>query len=89
MLIVIMPEKQLIGTVRHFYTHLNVAIVDLTKPLTVGDMVAIEGTTTKFEQKAESIQIEHANVTRAKPGDSIGLKVDQKVREGDKVYKIS
>ena len=46
------------------------------------------GHTTEFESTVHSMQIEHKSVTEAKKGDSVGVKVSEKVREGDKVYKI-
>jgi translation elongation factor EF-1alpha len=56
--------------------------------LNVGDNIHIKGGTTDFEQKVESMQIEHENIDKAKKGDVIGLRVKEKVREGDEVYKI-
>jgi putative protease len=53
----------------------------------VGDTIALKGPTTDFEQVVESMQIEHQNVQSAKAGQSIGLKVTQRVRENDMVYK--
>jgi len=83
-----MENKTPVGTITHYYDKIGVAIVELSDKLKVGDTIAIEGKTTKFTQKVESIQIEHINVEEAGGGESIGLKVDQKVREGDKVYKV-
>ena len=77
-----------VGKVSHYFTKIGVAVVDLTAPLSVGDRITIKGITTDFEQKVESMQIEHENVKTAKAGDSIGLKVKERVREGDVVYKI-
>jgi len=83
-----MENKTPVGTITHYYDKIGVAIVELSDRLKVGDTIAIEGKTTNFTQKVENIQIEHINVEEAGNGDSIGLKVDQKVREGDKVYKV-
>jgi len=83
-----MVEKKLVGTVEHYFSKINVAAINLTDELKVGDSISIEGTTTNFQQKVSSMQIEHNNVETAKPGDSIGLKVEDRVREGDKVYKL-
>lgn len=77
-----------IGKVAHYFTKIGVAVIDLTAPLSVGDRIAIRGVTTDIEQTVESMQIEHENVKKAKAGDSIGLKVKDRVREGDVVYKI-
>jgi len=56
--------------------------------VSVGDTLHIKGHTTDFELRVGSMQIEHESVTEAKKSDGIGLKVSQKVRKGDKVYKV-
>jgi putative protease len=76
-----------VGRVTHFFSKISVAVVELTAPLAVGDRIAIKGPTTDLEQVVESMQIEHKNVQRAEAGQSIGLKVAQRVREKDIVYK--
>jgi len=76
-----------VGRVTHYFTKIGVAVVELKAPLTVGDRIVIRGPTTDFEQVVESMQIEHKNVQRAEAGQSIGLKVAQRVREKDIVYK--
>lgn len=85
-----MSERELkeVGRVTHYYTRIGVAIVSLTDTLSVGDRILIRGATTNFEQTVESMQIEHKNVNVAHAGQSIGLKVNQRVREGDRVYRI-
>ncbi|MEM3824302.1 MAG: translation elongation factor-like protein, partial [Candidatus Bathyarchaeia archaeon] len=75
------------GRITHFFSKISVAVVELKAPLAVGDTVLIKGPTTDFEQVVESMQIEHKNVQRAEAGQSIGLKVAQRVREKDVVYK--
>jgi putative protease len=74
--------------VTHYFTNISVAIVELNDTLSVGDRILLRGTTTDFEQTVNSMQIEHENVKKAEAGQSIGLKVDERVREGDTVYKI-
>ncbi len=81
-------EKKLVGKVAHYYTKIEVAVIDLTDTLAVGDEISIEGASTNFRQTIESMQIMHKNIQTAKAGDSIGLKVKDRVREGDSVYKI-
>jgi putative protease len=76
-----------VGRVTHFFTKISVAVVELTAPLSVGDTIVVKGPTTDFEQVVESMQIEHKNVQRAEAGQSIGLKVAQRVRERDIVCK--
>jgi putative protease len=82
-------EKKPVGKVTHYFTKIGVAVVDLSDELKIGDRISIEGATTNFEQIVNSMQIEHNNVSSAKAGQSIGLKVDQRVRQGDLVFKIS
>ena len=76
-----------IGRITHFFTKISVAVIELIAPLVVGDTIMIKGPTTDFEQIVESMQIEHNNVQRAEAGQSIGLRVAQRVRENDMVYK--
>ncbi len=76
-----------IGRITHFFTKISVAVIELTAPLAVGDTIVVKGPTTDFEQNVESMQIEHNNVQRAEAGQSIGLRVAQRVRENDTVYK--
>jgi len=76
-----------IGRVTHFFTKISVAVVELTVPLAVGDCILVKGPTTDLEQVVESMQIEHENIKRAEAGQSIGLRVKQRVRETDIVYK--
>jgi len=82
-------EKKLVGRVTHYFQKIGVAVVELTDELRVGDVISIEGTTTNFQQVVESMQIEHKNIEVAKPGDTIGLKVKERVREKDLVFKLS
>jgi len=84
-----MEEKpQEVGKVTHFFSKISVAVVELMAPLSVGDRIRIQGPTTDFEQTVQSMQIEHENVKTAKKGQSVGLKVDERVRENDTLYKI-
>ncbi len=75
-----------IGKVAHYYPKIGVAVVELKASLKVGDKILIKGSTTNFEQIVESMQIEHQDVQSAEAGKSVGLKVVQRVREGDTVY---
>ena len=85
-----LSEEKLVevGRVTHFYPKISVAIVELKASLNIGDKILIKGATTNFEQTVESMQIEHKNIERAEAGQIIGLKVKERVRENDKVYKI-
>ena len=81
-------ELKEIGRIAHFYSKISVAVIDLSDTLKVGDKIRVKGATTDFEQTVDSMQIEHKNVEEAKKGDSIGLKVADKTRQGDVVYKV-
>lgn len=76
-----------VGHVTHFFAKISVAVIELSAPLAVGDHILIKGPTTDLEQAVESMQIEHENIQRAEAGQSIGLRVVQRVRERDMVYK--
>ena len=84
-----MAKEIKVGEVMHYFTKIGVAAVKITdSDLKVGDVVHIKGHTTDLTQRIESIQIEHQNVEVAKPGDDIGIKVTEHVREKDIVYKV-
>ncbi len=82
-----MSERKEIGRITHYFPKIGVAVVELSDTIQVGDKILIKGSTTEFEQTVESMQIEHKNIESAGPGQSIGLKVVQRVRENDRVYK--
>ena len=81
-------EKKEIGKITHYFTNISVGVIELSDELKVGDTISIEGATTNFTQRVDSMQIENQNVESAKAGDSIGLKTKERVREGDVVHKI-
>jgi len=76
-----------IGRITHFFSKINVAVIELKAPLKVGDTIVIKGPTTDFQQVVESMQIENKNVQTGEAGQSIGMKVIQRVRETDRVYR--
>jgi len=77
-----------VGKISHYFTKIGVAIIDLKTTLKVGDKICVKGSTTDFSQKVLSMQIEHKDVDKAEAGKSIGLKLDNRAREGDVVYKV-
>jgi translation elongation factor EF-1alpha len=81
-------EEEKIGFVSSYFSKISVAAVEITDgTVSMGDALHFLGHTTDFESTVHSMQIEHKSVTEAKKGDSIGVKVPEKVRKGDKVYK--
>ena len=82
-----MPEE-VIGKVSDFFARPVVAGIELTGTLKVGDRIHIAGHTTDLELAVESMQINNVDVAEAKAGDAIGIKVADRVRRGDVVYKV-
>ena len=83
-----MAEEE-IGKVSDFFAHPVVAGVDMTGTLKSGDKIHIKGHTTDIEMVIGSMQIDNQNVTEAGKGDSVGIKVPDRVRGGDTVYKVT
>jgi translation elongation factor EF-1alpha len=84
-----MEEFKEVGRVSHFFNKINVAIIEVKDTISVGDRIFIKGPTTDIEQTVDSMEIEHERVQQAKTGQSIGMKVDARVREKDIVYKTA
>ena len=82
-----MPEE-VIGKVSDFFARPLVAGVELTATLKVDDKIHIKGHTTDLEFSVSSMQIDNVAVNEAKAGDSVGIKVNDRVRRGDTVYKV-
>ena len=82
-----MEEKQ-IGAVDHFFGNISVGMIKLTDALKVGEKIRIKGKSSELVQGISSMQIDRVPAQEAKAGDLISIKVDQKVRPGDAVYKV-
>ena len=82
-----MPEEA-VGKVSDFFARPVVAGIEMIGTLKLGEKIHITGHTTDIEMVIDSMQIDNANVTEAKPGDSVGIKVPDRVRRGDTVYKV-
>jgi translation elongation factor EF-Tu-like GTPase len=83
-----MPDVE-IGKVTDFFAKPVVAGIELSGTLKIGDRIHIKGSTTDMELTVESMQIERINITEGKPGDLVGIKVLDRVRRGDTVYKVT
>src|SRR5882762_4224784 len=82
-------ERTKVGEVFHFFGQISVAAIRLTDgSLAIGDTVQIQGPTTNLQQTVDTLQIEHAKVDRADRGQEVGMKVRDRVREKDFVYKV-
>jgi len=81
--------EEKVGSVKHFFTNINVAAIEIKNgELKIGDTIHIVGAHTDFEQVVKSMQIYNDSVEKVKPGDEVGIKVKNRVRENDVVYKI-
>lgn len=81
-------QGQEIGFVFSYFGNIGVAAIELTGELKVGDKIRIKGATTDFEQEVGSMQVDKDSIEEAKAGDKVGMKVKDKVRPHDKVYKV-
>jgi putative protease len=77
-----------VGKITHYYDKIGVAVIEVAKPLKVGDTIKISGHDKEFTQEISSMQIEHEQIQEAKKGQVIGLKVDQPVKENDEVFLV-
>jgi len=84
-----MEELREVGKVSHFFTKINVAVIEVKDTISVGDRIFIKGPTTDIEQTVDSMEIEHEKVKQATAGHSVGMKVKGRVRENDIVYKTA
>ena len=82
------PQEQEVGKVSHYYGHVGVMAVDLTEAIHVGDTLHVRGHSEDFTLTVDSMQIEHEEVAEGKAGDSVGIRVTQKVHPGDRVFRI-
>jgi hypothetical protein len=82
-------EEQQIGLVDHFFSNISVCMIKLTDGLKVGDKIHIKGNTSDLMQDITSMQIDRVPAQEAKAGDLISIKVDQKVRKDDVVYRMN
>ncbi|HMA77168.1 MAG TPA: hypothetical protein VKO43_07665 [Candidatus Krumholzibacteriaceae bacterium] len=82
-------KKVEIGHVSDFFAHIDVAAVEVTaEGVKIGDTLHFKGHTTDFKQEVKSLQIEHDQVEEAGVGSSVGIKVKDKARSGDTVFKL-
>ena len=82
-------EKELVGHVIDYFAKIGVAAIDIESgEIRIGDELQFTGHTTDFSQEIESMQIDKEEVDIASAGDSVGIKVEERVRGGDEVYKV-
>jgi len=83
------PEYTKVGRIEHFYSKAGVAVVEVSAIIKKGDKILIRGGTTNLTQLVESMEVEHKQVNEAQAGQRVGLKVAERVRENDLVYKVA
>ncbi len=84
-----MAEEKLVGKVTHFYGHLGVAIIKLSEKLKVGSQIHFRGAHDDIIQEVKEMQYEHQAITEGKPGQQVGIKVQEKVHEHDQVFLVA
>lgn len=82
------PSYEKVGTITHYYSKAGVAIIELSASLNKGDKIIIRGSTTNIQQDVDSMEIERTQIPSAKAGQSIGMKVADRVRQNDIVYRV-
>ena len=80
------PKGKQIGKITHYFSKIGVAVLALSGSLKTGDTIVISCHGKEFEQLVDSMQVEHENVSAAKAGDEVGMKVVEPVKEGCLVY---
>jgi translation elongation factor EF-Tu-like GTPase len=83
-----MSEHELVGVISHYYGRIGVAGVAVSSPIAVGDRVLIIGHTTALEQTITSMELDHQPIEVAQPGQDVGIRVIDRVRKGDHVYRL-
>ena len=81
-------KEKPIGAVTHYYGNIEVGIIKFNKPVKAGDKIRFKGATTDFEQTIAGMQYDHKEIPVAKKGQEVGMKVDDKVRDGDEVFEV-
>lgn len=82
-------EEEEVGVITHYYGHINVAVIELSNAIQVGDTIRVKGHSSDFTQRIESMQVERMEVSEAGFGETVGVKVEEKAHPHDKVYKVS
>ncbi|MBL7053617.1 hypothetical protein ISS06_00230 [Patescibacteria group bacterium] len=83
-----MAKEKQIGKITHYFGNIGVCVIELTAGIKIGDKIHIVGGERDVEQVVDSMQVEHESIKKAKKGDAVGLKVDEIVKNGDKVFLV-
>lgn len=87
--IVIELTRKPIGRVQNYFQKIGIAVINLTDTININDKILIEGKTTSFVQPVFSMEIEKRQISTARANQTIGLKVNKRVRKGDIVFKLT
>jgi len=77
-----------VGKITHVFGKIGVGVIELSDTLSVGDKIKIKGHDKEFEQPVDSMQVDHTQVEKAEKGESVGLKFDEEIKDGDMVFKV-
>lgn len=83
-----MADEERVGTVTHYFKEVDVGAIDLETVVEIGDVLHFSGHTTDFRQPITSMEVDHESVQVAGPGDEVAIRVEERVREGDEVYRV-
>lgn len=81
-------SEERVGTVTHYFQQPEVGVIELSAAIRVGDTLHFRGATTDFRQAIRSMEIDHEKVETAGPGDEVAVKVTERVRDGDEVFRV-
>ena len=81
-------SEEKIGEITHFFTNISVGVIKLSGEVSEDDEIHVKGSSTDFKQTVGSMEIDGNKVEKAGSGQSIGLKVKERVREGDEVFRV-
>ena len=84
-----MSERKLVGTISHYFRKIQVAGVRVSTRLEIGDQILIIGRTTALEQTVASMELDNIPIEAAEAGQDVGIKVIDRVRKRDQVYKLT
>ena len=79
-------EPKKVGVITHYYDKLGVGIIKLDSDIKIGDRLKFQGHKTDFEQEIGQLQFDHKDIEMGKKDQEVGIKLTDKVREGDIVY---
>ncbi|UCF20554.1 MAG: translation elongation factor-like protein [Gemmatimonadota bacterium] len=81
--------EELVGTITHYFAKPEVGVVKLTVEIKIGDTLHFHGHTTDFQQEITSMQVEHVDVETAAAGTEVAIRLKERVRPHDEVYRVT